>query len=89
MKIPVAGCKCVQGSLLRDNSFKLVRGTEVLHEGSLYSLKHFKSEVPDIKEGMECGLAFSDHSVDVQEGDVILCYESFESKPEIEWILPF
>lgn len=89
LKVPVAGCKCISGTLYRNKLFKLVRGTEVLHVGNLFSLKHFKSEVTDIKDGMECGLALADHSVDIKAGDTILCFEEQEVRPEIEWNLPF
>lgn len=88
-RIPVAGCRCIRGNLLRDRYFKLVRGTNLLYTGKLYMLKHFKDEVPEIKEGMECGLALDDHEVVIQEGDAILCYEEFQTQPTVDWELPF
>ncbi|XP_067932063.1 translation initiation factor IF-2, mitochondrial-like isoform X2 [Watersipora subatra] len=88
-KIPVAGCLCINGVLDRSKQYKLVRGSEVLHVDTLYMLKHFKNEVEEIKDNMECGLAFKDHGVDILEGDSILCYEEYQVKPEITWNLPF
>lgn len=88
-KIPVAGCLCTKGVLDREQKYKLVRNTDIIHKGTLFSMKHFKSEVMDIKEGMECGLAFSDHTVDIEEGDVILCYEESVYQPTVDWNLPF
>lgn len=89
VKIPVAGCRCLKGTLYRDKMFKLLRGTEVIHEGTLYSLKHFKVEVSDIKEGLDCGLAFSDHLLGIEEGDLLICYDEIQVQPEIDWDLPF
>lgn len=89
LKVPVAGCRCTSGVLNRDKLFKIVRGTEVIHTGVLFSLKHFKTEVDDIKENMECGLALGDHTVDIEPNDLVLCFEELEVKPDIEWDLPF
>lgn len=88
-KIPVAGCRCLKGTLYRDKLYKVLRGTDIVYEGDLFSLKHFKAEVSDIKEGMECGLALSDHLLTLEEGDIVICFEEREAKPEIEWALPF
>jgi len=89
MKVFVAGCKCIQGTLNRHSLFKLVRDGEVIHCDTVRTLKHFKAEVDDILEGMECGLALSNLSVEVKEGDTLLCYEEEEYQPEVIWDLPF
>ena len=89
VKVPVAGCRCNSGVLERKKLFRVVRNNEVVHSGSLFSLKHFKAEVEQIKRDMECGLALSDHSVDIQVGDQIICYSEDLVQPTVEWNLPF
>lgn len=89
VKVPVAGCRCNIGLLNRNRLYRVVRNNQTVHVGTLFSLKHFKNEVDEIKQEMECGLALSDHSADIQVGDSVFCYEEKEVKPEIEWDLPF
>jgi len=46
----------------------------VIHEGGLKTLKRFKDEVREVREGFECGMAFENYQ-DIQVGDVIECFE--------------
>jgi translation initiation factor IF-2 len=46
----------------------------VIHEGTLSVLKRFKDEVPEVKQGMECGMAFANYQ-DIREGDQIECFQ--------------
>ena len=46
----------------------------VIHEGTLSTLKRFKDEVREVKEGFECGMAFESYQ-DIQNGDVIEAFE--------------
>jgi translation initiation factor IF-2 len=46
----------------------------VIHEGALKTLKRFKEEVREVREGFECGMGFENYS-DLQEGDMIECFE--------------
>ncbi len=70
----VAGCRVTEGVIRRNARFRLLRDNVVIHEGPLKSLKHFKEDVREIKEGLECGMAF-DGFQDIRQGDVIECYE--------------
>jgi len=70
----VAGCRVTEGVIRRNARFRLLRDSVVIHEGPLKSLKHFKEDVREIKEGLECGMAF-DGFQDIRQGDVIECYE--------------
>jgi translation initiation factor IF-2 len=70
----VAGCRVTEGMIRRNARFRLLRDSIVIHEGALKSLKHFKEDVREVKEGLECGMAF-DGFQDVRQGDVIECYE--------------
>ena len=46
----------------------------VIHQGKLATLKRFKEEVREVRDGFECGMAFENYH-DIQTGDVIECYE--------------
>ena len=70
----VAGCYVKQGSVRRGARVRLLRDNVVMHEGNLKTLKRFKEDVRDVKEGYECGMAFENYH-DLQVGDVIECYK--------------
>jgi translation initiation factor IF-2 len=70
----VAGCMVTEGVVRRGARVRLLRDNVVIHEGSLKSLKRFKDEVREVKEGYECGMAFENYQ-DIQAGDVIECFE--------------
>ena len=73
----IAGCMVTTGMVKRGASVRLLRDDVVIHEGTLKTLKRFKDEVKEVKEGMECGMAFEAYD-DVKENDVIECYEVVE-----------
>ncbi len=70
----VAGCLVTDGTVRRGAKVRLLRDNVVIHEGSLKTLKRFKEEVREVREGYECGMAFENYQ-DVQTGDVIECFE--------------
>ena len=70
----VAGCYVTEGIIRRGCSVRLLRDNIVVHEGSLKTLKRFKDEVKEVKDGLECGMAFDNYS-DLQQGDMIECFE--------------
>jgi translation initiation factor IF-2 len=70
----VAGCMVTEGTVRRGAKVRLLRDNVVIHEGSLKTLKRFKEEVREVREGYECGLAFENYQ-DIQSGDVIECFE--------------
>ncbi|MCF8495391.1 MAG: translation initiation factor IF-2, partial [Alphaproteobacteria bacterium] len=73
----VAGCMVTAGLVKRGAKVRLLRDDVVIHEGSLKTLKRFKDEVKEVREGMECGMAFETYD-DIKEGDIIECYEIVE-----------
>uniref|UniRef100_A0A2A4JYC4 Translation initiation factor IF-2, mitochondrial n=1 Tax=Heliothis virescens TaxID=7102 RepID=A0A2A4JYC4_HELVI len=83
-KVPVAGCRCVKGSLARNAMYRVIRGQEVVFEGKLASMKHLKDEVPTIKNDMECGLRF-EPAVEVQPGDTVVCYKLVAAADTTAW----
>src|SRR5260221_161244 len=70
----VAGCMVTEGTVKRGAKVRLLRDNVVIHEGSLKTLKRFKDEVREVKEGYECGMAFENYQ-DIQAGDTIECFE--------------
>ncbi len=70
----VAGCRVSEGIVRRGSGVRLLRDNVVIHEGTLSILKRFKDEVPEVKQGMECGMAFANYQ-DIREGDQIECFQ--------------
>lgn len=70
----VAGCMVTEGVVKRGAKVRLLRDNVVIHEGSLKTLKRFKDEVKDVREGYECGMAFENYN-DIKAGDTIECFE--------------
>lgn len=75
----VAGCMVKEGSVKRGAGVRLIRDNVVIHEGKLKVLKRFKDEVPEVKQGMECGMSFEKYE-DIKEGDTIEAFELVEEK---------
>jgi len=69
----VAGCKVTDGELKRGAKVRLFRGTDIVYEGDLSSLRHEKDDVKEIRTGFECGVGFKNFK-DVQPGDMLVCY---------------
>ncbi|MDW7711159.1 MAG: translation initiation factor IF-2 [Deferrisomatales bacterium] len=73
-KIPkagtVAGCYVTQGVAQRNARVRLLRESVVIYTGELASLKRFKDDVREVREGFECGLSIQNYN-DVKEGDVV------------------
>ena len=70
----IAGCMVTEGVIKRGCKVRLLRDNVVIHEGSLKTLKRFKDEVKEVREGFECGMGFENYS-DLQEKDMIECFE--------------
>ncbi|HYM72890.1 MAG TPA: translation initiation factor IF-2, partial [Stellaceae bacterium] len=70
----VAGCMVTDGVVRRGAKVRLLRDNVVIHEGSLKTLKRFKDEVREVRDGYECGMAFENYE-NIQTGDVIECFE--------------
>jgi translation initiation factor IF-2 len=70
----VAGCMVTDGVVRRGAKVRLLRDNVVIHEGSLKTLKRFKDEVREVRDGYECGMAFENYE-NIQVGDVIECFD--------------
>ena len=70
----VAGCMVLSGVVKRNASVRLLRNNTVVHTGELDSLKRFKDDVREVKEGFECGLSLKNFN-DINEGDQLEVFE--------------
>ena len=70
----VAGCMVVEGQVKRNNPIRVLRDNVVIYEGELESLRRYKDDVNEVKQGMECGIGVKNYN-DVKEGDQIEVYE--------------
>ncbi|HRK62216.1 MAG TPA: translation initiation factor IF-2 [Candidatus Omnitrophota bacterium] len=66
----IGGAKVKKGTITRSNQIRVVRDNVVVFEGKLASLKRFKDDVREVKEGFECGVAVDGFN-DLQPGDLI------------------
>ena len=73
----VAGCMVLEGIVKRNCRVRLLRDNIVLHEGELDSLRRFKDDVKEVREGFECGLSLKNFN-DIQVGDKLEAYEILE-----------
>ncbi|KZX69067.1 MULTISPECIES: translation initiation factor IF-2 [unclassified Alcanivorax] len=70
----VAGCMVIEGTLYRNRPIRVLRDDVVVFEGELESLRRFKDDVQEVRNGMECGIAVKSYN-DVKEGDKIEVFE--------------
>ncbi len=69
----VAGCRVTEGELRRNAKARLYRGTDIVYEGDMGSLRHEKDDVREVRQGFECGVGFKNFK-DIQVGDQLVCY---------------
>lgn len=79
----IAGCMVTDGVIRRGAKVRLLRDDVVIHEGTLKTLKRFKEEVREVREGYECGAAFENYN-DLQVGDMIECFDIKEVVRDFE-----
>jgi len=72
----IAGCMVTSGFILRSDRVRLIRDGTVIYTGNLTTLKRFKDDAKEVKEGFECGIKIANYE-DIKEGDEI---ESFTIK---------
>tara|TARA_B100000676_G_C18076123_1_gene847750 strand:- start:39 stop:2663 length:2625 start_codon:yes stop_codon:yes gene_type:complete len=79
----VAGCRVTDGLVKRGAKVRLLRDDIVIHNGALKTLRRFKEEVKEVKEGYECGMAFENYD-DLRESDTLEFYELEEVARKLE-----
>ena len=70
----IAGCMVVEGTVYRAKPIRVLRENVVIYEGELESLRRFKDDANEVRNGVECGIGVKNYN-DVQEGDSIEVYE--------------
>jgi len=73
----VAGCMVVEGSIFRSKPVRVLRDDVVIHQGELDSLRRFKDDVGEVKNGTECGIGIRNYK-DIKPGDKIEVYDRKE-----------
>tara|TARA_B100000941_G_scaffold102795_1_gene71954 strand:- start:598 stop:2865 length:2268 start_codon:yes stop_codon:yes gene_type:complete len=76
----VAGCNIIEGNVLRNKPVRVLRDEIVIFEGELNSLRRFKEDVNEVKNGNECGMGIKNYK-DIRPGDKI---EVFDRKEEAQ-----
>jgi translation initiation factor IF-2 len=70
----IAGCMVIEGTVYRNKPIRVLRDDVVIYQGELESLRRFKDEAADVRNGMECGIGVKDYN-DVKAGDLIEVYD--------------
>ncbi len=70
----VAGCMVIEGTVYRNRPIRVLREDVVIYEGELESLRRFKDDVGEVRNGMECGIGVKNYN-DVRIGDRIEVFE--------------
>jgi translation initiation factor IF-2 len=73
----IAGCMVVEGVVRRHNPIRVLRDNVVIFEGELDSLRRFKDDVNEVRNGMECGMGVKNYN-DVRVGDHIEVFETVQ-----------
>ncbi|MBN8223862.1 MAG: translation initiation factor IF-2 [Xanthomonadales bacterium] len=73
----VAGCMVIEGVVKRNKPIRVLRDNTVVFEGELESLRRFKDNVEEVRNGTECGIGVKEYN-DVKPGDQIECFERIE-----------
>lgn len=73
----IAGCMVTEGTIKRNNPIRVLRDNVVIYEGELESLRRFKDDVAEVRNGMECGIGVKNYN-DVRPGDMIEVFQVIE-----------
>jgi translation initiation factor IF-2 len=78
----IAGCMVTEGIVKRSSPIRVLRENIVIYEGELESLRRFKDDVQEVRNGVECGIGVKNYN-DVKVGDQIEVFETVEVKREL------
>ena len=73
----IAGCMVLDGKINRKNKVRLIRDGVVAYSGILSSLKRFKDDVSEVRQGFECGMSIENYN-DIKVGDIIEAFEDVQ-----------
>ncbi len=78
----IAGCMVIEGVIKRNNPIRILRDNVVIFEGTLESLRRFKDDVIEVRQGIECGIGVKNYN-DIKPGDLIEVFETIEIKRDL------
>ncbi|MFT5839530.1 MAG: translation initiation factor IF-2 [Flavobacteriales bacterium] len=78
----IAGCMVTEGIVKRSSPIRVLRDNIVIYEGELESLRRFKDDAQEVRNGVECGIGVKNYN-DVRVGDQIEVFETVEVKREL------
>ncbi|MBW3199219.1 translation initiation factor IF-2 [Marinobacter nauticus] len=78
----VAGCMVTEGTVYRNKPIRVLRDNVVIFEGELESLRRFKDDVAEVRNGMECGIGVKGY--DVKVGDQIEVFDRVRVERQLE-----
>jgi len=73
----IAGCMCTEGKIQRKSLVRVIRDSVQIYQGKVGSLRRFKEDASEVKQGFECGVGVEGFN-DIRTGDVIEAYEIVE-----------
>jgi translation initiation factor IF-2 len=76
----IAGCMVLDGVIPRTSTVRLLRDNRVIYEGKIGSLRHFKNDVAEVRQGFECGIGIEKFQ-DIKVGDVIEAFKVEQLAP--------
>jgi translation initiation factor IF-2 len=79
----IAGCAVRSGVIRRDGRVRIIRDSVEVYEGTIHSLRRFKDDVKEVREGFECGIGIENFN-DLKVGDRIECYHTEEVARTLE-----
>ena len=79
----IAGCMVTDGVIERNHDVRVIRDGVVVYTGKLGSLKRFKDDAKEVRQGFECGLNIANFN-DIKVGDVVEAYEMVEVKRTLD-----
>jgi len=78
----IAGCMVIDGLIPRTANVRLLRDNRVIFEGKIASLRHFKNDVSEVRQGFECGIGI-ERFQDIKKGDVIEAFKVEKLAPAL------
>jgi translation initiation factor IF-2 len=76
----IAGCRVVDGLIKRDAEVRVLRDSVVVYTGRISSLRRFKEDAGEVRNGFECGIGVSNFN-DVKTGDILECFATERVAP--------
>ena len=79
----IAGSYVIDGKIAQGCGIRLLRNGKIMHDGKLSSLKRFKDDVKEVKNGYECGIALEGYS-DIKQADIFEAYMMVQKKRTLD-----